>query len=167
MAAASLQIVTQGRGPGVFPNMSTIEVTVTAVATVYVAASGGLPIDLTGVLIAGQPSMWANGSVAPGTTQALNPNDIVCILPVGLSTGGYLPSGFTLGAPTYTTPPAGQSTNDATANPGYLLTCPAWISLVGIGAANTNHAALGQVADGAVTDTVTFLLVINRNGANA
>lgn len=162
MAAATTQVVTQGRGPGVFPNMSTILVTVVATATTYTAASGGLPIDLTTVLQTAAPSGWDG----PQGVQALNPLDIVGVLPLGVSTSGFLPVGFTLGTPTYTTPP-GQSTNDATAVSGFLATCPAWIMLMAIGAANTNHAAFGQAADGSTTDTFTFFLVVNRNGANS
>lgn len=162
MAAAALQVITQGRGPGVFPNISGIEVTVTATATVYASASGGLPVDLTSVLQTGAPSGWDG----PAGVQALNPADITGgVLTVGLSTNGYLPTLVTVGTPTYTTPP-GQSTTDASANPGFLATCPAWIRLSGIGASNSNHAGFGEVADGAVTDTFTFVLLLNRSGAN-
>lgn len=162
MAAAALQVLTQGRGPGVFPNQSTILVTVTATATVYASASGGLPVDLTTVLQTGAPSGWDG----PAGVQALNPLDIVGVTPISLSTNGYLPLGFTLGTPTYT-PPPGMSTTDATANPGFLATCPAWIRLVGIGASAANHAGFGEAADGALTDTFSFFLVVNRNGANS
>lgn len=159
MAASAVTVVTQGRGPGVFPNMSTVEITVVATATVYAAASGGLPIDITAVLQAAAPSGWDG----PAGVQALNPADIVGVIPVAPSTNGFLATGFTLGTATFSTPP-GQSTNDATANPGFLLTCPIWIALWGTGSAN--HAGLSQVADGAITDTFTCWLVINRNGAN-
>ncbi len=160
MADATLQVLTQGRGPGVFPNMSTIEVTVVAVATVYASASGGLPVDLTGVLRTGAPAGWDG----PAGIQALNPSDIVGVLYKGLSTNGYIAVDVTVGTPTYTTPP-GQSTNDATANPGFLATCPAWIRLAGTGSAN--HAGFGEPSDGAVTETFTMLLIVNRNGANS
>lgn len=163
MAAASLVLVPQGRGPSVFPNLSGIEITVTAVATVYAAASGGLPVDLTTVLQNAAPSGWPG----PAGIQAINPNDIVgAVIPMGLSTNGFLATQLTLGTPTYTTPP-GMSTNDATASPGFLATCPAWIRLTGIGASAANHAGFGEAADGAVTETFTCILLINRNGANS
>lgn len=162
MAAASLVTATQGRGPGVFPNMSTILVTVTATATVYASASGGLPVDLTTMLQTAAPSGWDG----PQGIQALNPGDIVGVLPKGFSTNGFLPIDITVGTATYTTPP-GMSTTDATAVPGFLATCPAWIRLMGIGASSANHAGFGEIADGAVTDTFTFFLVVNRNGSNS
>ncbi len=162
MAAAALQIVTSGRGPGVFQNLAAIEVTITAVATVYAAASGGLPVDLTGILQQAAPSGW-NG---PAGIQAVNPSDIIgAVIPMGLSTNGFLATQITVGTPTYTTPP-GMSTTDASASPGFLATCPAWIRLTGIGAAVTNHAGFGEAADGAVTETFTCLLLVNRSGAN-
>lgn len=158
MAAASLTIGTIGRGIQ-FGNLSGILVTVTATATVYATASGGLPIDLTGILQQAAPSGWD----APNYVQALNPADIVGISPIGLSTNGYLPLNFTLGTPTYTAVPWETAGNGANV-PGILATCPATIRLWGTGASNA--AALAQVADGAVTDAVTFLLLVQRNGAN-
>lgn len=158
MAAAALTIGTIGRGIQ-FGNLSGILVTVTATATVYATASGGLPIDLTGILQQAAPSGWD----APNYVQALNPADIVGILPIGLSTNGYLPLSFTLGTPTYTAVPWETAGNGANV-PGILATCPATIRLWGTGASNA--AALAQVADGAVTDAVTFLLLVQRNGAN-
>ncbi len=163
MADAVLQVVTQGRGPGVFATQAGIQVTVTAAATVYAAASGGLPIDLTGILQVAAPSGWDG----PAGIQALNPLDITgAVIPIGVSTNGFLATKVTLGTATYTTPP-GMSTTDATASPGFLATCPAWIRLTGIGAAVTNHAGFGEAADGAVTETFTFILLVNRNGANS
>lgn len=159
MAASAVTVVTPGRGPLVFPNLSYVEITVVATATVYASGSGGMPVDLTEVLKTAAPSGWDG----PAGVQALNPLDIVCVLPVAPSTNGFLASGFTLGTPTYLLPP-GQSANDESANPGFLQTCPAWIGLWGTGAGNAQ--GLAQVANGAVTDTFTCLLVINRNGAN-
>lgn len=160
MAASTLQIGTIGRGIQ-FGNLSGILVTITATATVYATASGGLPIDLTGILQQAAPSGWD----APNYIQALNPADIVAIVPLGLSTNGFLPTGLTVGTPTYTAIPW-ASTTDASMIPGALATCPATIRMVGIGAAVTNHAAFGEIADGAVTDAMTVLLLVNRNGAN-
>lgn len=160
MAASTLQIGTIGRGIQ-FGNLSGILVTVTATATVYASASGGLPIDLTGILQQAAPA----GFDAPNYIQALNPSDIVNILPLGLSTNGFLPTGLTVGMPTYT-PVPWTSTTNAASQPGILATCPATFRMVGIGASAANHAAFGEIVDGAVTDTMTFLLLVNRNGAN-
>lgn len=158
MAAASLVINTIGRG-GVFNGLSAIIVTVTATATVYATASGGLPIDLTGILQQGAPA----GFDAPSYIQALNPADILGASAIQLSTNGFMPLGLVVGTPTYTAVPW-QSDNGEQSTPGILATCPATIRLIGTGSAN--HAALGEVADGAVTDTFTFLLLVNRSGAN-
>lgn len=161
MAAASLQILTQGRGPGVFPNLSTIQITVTLTATVYSAVAGGAPIDLTSILQQAAPS----GFDGPQGIQALHPSDVVGVIALSPSTNGFIPGGFTLGTPTYTVPP-GMSSTDASAVPGFLATCPAWIRLTAIGATSTAGSGFGQPADGAITDAFTCLLVVNRNGAN-
>lgn len=159
MAAATLTLATLGRGPTVFGNLSGIYVTVTATATVYATASGGLPIDLTGILQQATPP----GDIAPNYTQALNPADIVGIMPVAMSTNKFLALGFTLGTPTYTAVPWMTSTNE-TGVPGILATCPCTIRLYATGASNA--AAFAEIADGAVTDAVTFVLLVARNGAN-
>lgn len=159
MAAATLQIANFGRGPTVFGNMSGIYVTITATATTYTTASGGLPIDLTGILQQAAPP----GFDAPNYIQALNPADIIGASSIQLSTNGFLPSNLTVGTPTYTAVPW-MSAGNATDVPGILATCPCTIRLYGTGA--SNHAALGEVADGAVTDTITFILLVAKNGAN-
>ena len=158
MAAAALQIGTIGRGIQ-FANLSGIIVTITATATVYATASGGLPIDLTGILQQAAPA----GFVGPAGIQAINPADVVGVLPYNLSTNKFLPMGLVVGTPTYTTPP-GMSSNDASAVPGFLATCPATIRLWATGAAS--NGAFGEIADGAVTDTISFILLVSRNGAN-
>ncbi len=158
MAAAALQINTIGRG-GLFANLSAVSITVTLTATVYATATGGIPIDLTGILQNAAPAGW-NG---PAGIQAINPADVLAILPNNMSTNGFIPSSIAIGTPTYTTP-AGMSTTDTTANPGFLATCPATFRIWGTGASNAAH--LAEVADGAVTDAFSFLLLINRNGAN-
>lgn len=160
MSAATLQIGTIGRGIQ-FGNLSGILVAVTGVATTYTAASGGLPIDLTTILQQAAPSGWD----APNYTQAINPADVVGLLPIQLSTAGYLPQQLVVGTPTYTAVPW-QSDSGVAATPGILATCPATFRLIGIGAASTNHAAFGEVADGSNSDVVTFLMLVMRNGAN-
>lgn len=160
MAAAALQIGTIGRGIQ-FGNLSGILVTVTATATTYTSASGGLPIDLTGILQQAAPS----SGDAPNYITALNPADVVGLMPIQLSTNGYLPLNLVVGTPTYTAVPW-QSDNGTAATPGTLATCPATFRLQGIGASAANHAAFGETADGSTTDTITFILLVQRNGAN-
>jgi hypothetical protein len=153
MAASSQSVASFGR-IAVYGNVTAVVVIVTATATVYSSAGGGLPIDLTTVL----------QQAAPFSMDNLHPKDIVAVIPMGLSTNGFIPGGFALGTPTYTNK-AGVSTQGG--NASVLATCPATIRLNGIGASNANHAGLGEVADGAVTDAVTLLLVIARGGENA
>jgi len=153
MAVSTQQVASFGR-IAVLGNVSVVKVAVTATATVYSAAGGGLPIDLTSVL----------QLAAPPSLDNLNPNDIVDAYAVGLSANGFLPGGLTLGTPTYTNEPLASQQNTG----GKILaTCPAFLRLYGIGAAATNHAGLGEVADGAVTDTFNIHLVIARGGENA
>lgn len=159
MAAATTQLTTPGRGPSPFINLSAIQLQIVATATAYATATGGLPFDLTTALQQAAPSGWD----APYGIQAINPADIVGALFTQLTTSGFLPQSLVVGTPTYTAVPW-QSDNGIQSEPGYLATCPTTIRLFGTGSAN--HAALGEIADGNVTDTITILLLINRNGAN-
>ncbi len=157
--AAVLTIGTIGRGIQ-FSNLSGILVTVATSGATYATATGGMPIDLVGILQQATPA----GNVAPNYIQALNPADVVGILPIGLSTNGFVPGNLVMGTAVDTTPP-GMSSGNATASPGILTSAPATFRLWGTGNGNALH--LAEVADGAVTDTVTFLLLVNRNGANS
>jgi len=152
MAAATLSVASSGRSGIPLINLSGIVCTITATATAYATATGGLPIDLVGILQQAAPA----GNDAPNYIQALHPSDIIGILPMGTSTNGYTPGGLVVGTPTYTAVPW-MSTTNASASPGILATCPATLRL-------TNGTA--QVADGNITDAVTFLLLVNRNGVN-
>jgi hypothetical protein len=161
MAAATTSIGATGRGV-VMSNVSVIQFTLTLSATVYATASGGIPFDLTTVLqqaVAGE----IPGGIAPNYTQALNPADIVGVIPVGLTTNGFIPASIAVGTATFD-PIPWMSTANASASPGALKTCPCTMRLWGTGAANAAH--LAEIADGAVTDAVTILLLVNRNGAN-
>jgi hypothetical protein len=158
MAAASTTLGNLGRGVA-FANLSAISINLTLTATVYSSAGGGIPFDLTSAL-----QQAASGELSGGAAgTALNPADIVGIIPVGLSTAGFVPASLVVGTATFTTP-SGMSAGNASATPGILATCPCTMRLWGTGAANAAH--LAEIADGAVTDTVTFLLLINRSGAN-
>ena len=132
----------------VLGTVAVVKVTVNATSVPYVSANGGLPIDLTAVLQAASPFS------AP-----IHPNDVVDIYPVGLSANGYLPVGLTLGTPTYTTLP-GSSVRPVQV----LATFPANIRLVGSGA--SSGAAFAEIANGNVTDTITFHLALARGGTN-
>jgi hypothetical protein len=147
--AATETVATFGR-IATLGNLAAVLVTINGNGAAYSSAAGGLPIDLTTVLQQAQPFS------AP-----INPADVVGFVPMGLSTNGFLPGGFIAGVPTYTNLP-GASVRV----PQVLATFPATVRLNGIGAAVTNHAALGEVADGANTDSFTALLLIARGGTN-
>jgi hypothetical protein len=163
MAAATTQVNSLGRGPSVYGDVSVFEVTVTATATTYTTATGGLPFDLTTALQTISATALPGGQ-APNYDQTVNPNDIVCILPFQMSTNGYLPFNFALGTPTYTAIPW-QSDSGPAATPGALTTCPCTVRLWGTGSANA--AAFAEIGNGSVTDTFTFLIYLSRNGANS
>lgn len=131
--------------------VATVRATIVANATPYAAASGGLAVDLTDILKAAQPFS------AP-----IHPDDVVGVIPASVSTSGYLPIGLKKGTPTFTQLPGGSAARPAQT----MATFPAFIRLVGIGAAATNGAALGQVADGNITDTIDVLFMIARGGTN-
>lgn len=129
----------------------------------YTSASGGLPVDLAAALIQGAQQDQAY----------INPADVVGFIPQ-LSTNGFVAGAFVLGTPTYTQnvgsgygsaaglPPVASSQGFETQQT--LATCPATIRLYGTGSAN--HAALGEVADGANTDVIYGFLVIATGGVN-
>jgi hypothetical protein len=167
MANATIVVNSFGRSNVAMNTVDVLVVTVTAVATTYATATDGLPIDLTTSLQIAAPA----GNDAPNYTQARNPNDVVGGFGIQMSTNGFLPNNLQIGTasigpsgpPTYTAVPWETSTN-AAAVPGILATCPATIRLWGTGNGNGLHFA--EVADGSITDTFTFLLVIARSGAN-
>lgn len=150
MAATSQLINSFGR-IAVLGNVSVIPVVISAVATAYATASGGLPIDLTSVL----------QQAAPPSLDNLNPGDIVGVYAVGTSTGGFLPGSFVLGTPTFTAKPLASQQGSGNK---VLATCPATIRLYGSGSGA--RAALQEITDGNVTDTITLHLVIARGGEN-
>jgi hypothetical protein len=157
MAAAVTSTGTIGRIAPPFVDLSVIPVTVVATATVYATAGGGLPIDLTKALTSG---------AQPFDMAYINPLDVIGVLPLGLSTNGFLPVGLTVGVFTFGAPvwPFTGASQTSIQPDQSLATCPATIRLLGTGAAN--HGAFGEVADGAVTDTFSFLLIVLRNGEN-
>lgn len=162
--AATTQINTLGRGPGVLQDVSVISVTVTANGASYATASGGLPFDLTTVIQTASAGAMQSGT-APNYIQTINVNDIVGIVATQLSTNKYWPGNFVVGTPVYANVPW-QYDNGVSATPGILQAngLPCTLRLWGTGSGNA--AAFAEVADGANTDVVTFLLYINRNGAN-
>ena len=149
--AATQTVASFGR-IAVLGNVAAVIVTISGNSASYATASGGLPIDLTAVL----------SQISPFSAP-INPADVVAFVPIGLSTNGFLPGGLVLGTATYTTI-AGYAQVRV---PQTLATFPATIRLNGVGASAANHAALGEVADGANTDSFTGLLLIARGGTNA
>lgn len=164
---AATEVVTgYGRIATYGGDVTAIPVTFGGNGASYATASGGLPVDLVAVLTGGTQ---IGGGAGPFSMPYINPNDVVGIQPLGLSTNGYIPFSLVVGIPTYTAasyPFTGGSIN-AVHPVQQLATCPATIRLIGIGAAVTNHAAFGEVADGANTDTFTCLVLIARGGTAA
>lgn len=155
MAAATETVQNFGR-VAVQARVSGILVTLTATATVYATASGGLPIDLASALI----------TAAPFSMPYINPADVAGVESIGMSTNGFQVGNLALGTPTYgplAYPFAGGSQSNVRPDQA-LVTCPATIRLWATGAAN--HGAFTEIADGAVTDTVQFLLLVAIGGTN-
>lgn len=147
-------------------DVTAILVTISGNGSTYTTASGGLPIDLVAIIAGG---VAIGSGAAQFSAPYLNPADVVGIVPLGLSTNGFLPGGFILGTPTYAAaayPFRGGDIN-AIHPVQQLATCPATVRLYGIGAANAPGSALGEVANGANTDSFTALLYIARGGTNA
>ena len=141
MAASSNTVASFGRITAL-GSVAVVKATITASATAYAAGSGGLPVDLTDILKAASPFS------AP-----IHPDDVVGILPAGLSPNGVMVGALTKGTPTYTTLPGG-----AAARPNQTMaTFPAWVRLY--------SGALAE-ASGNITDTITVLLMIARGGTN-
>lgn len=146
----------------VIANIAGILVTVATNGATYATASGGMPIDLAAILNNANPNDSEN---------LIQPADLIGIQSIGNSTGGFMPGNLALGTPTQLTA-VGSGFGSAaglpppmTVRPDYIwATVPATIRLWGTGSAN--HGAMGEVADGAVTDTVTFLLLYARGGSN-
>lgn len=162
MASASSQVNTLGRGPNLACIPAQVAITVTASATAYATASGGLPFDLTTALQTASAGMIPSGQ-APNYTQTINPADILGVVLSALSTNKFMPLNFAVGTPTYTAVPW-QSDNGVAATPGILATCPCTIRLWG-GSAGSG-LAFAEFADGNNSDSFTMQLQINRNGAN-
>jgi hypothetical protein len=141
---ATESVATFGR-IAVLGNVSAVLVTINGGGAAYATASGGLPFDLTSVLQQASPFS------AP-----INPADVVAFIPLGLSTGGYVPGAFVAGTPTYT-----AGSGSTVRPPQTLATFPATIRLYG--AVGSGHA---EVGDGANSDSFTGLLLIARGGTN-
>lgn len=160
--AATVTLATMGRGQA-YSGLVYIPFTVAGNSAVYATASGGLPIDLTPIL--------SNPGFLPEFSQSyVNPSDIVGIYAPNRSTNGYIAMDFALGTPTYQTATfpfepggAGQTVRPAQ----QLATCPATFRFIGIGPSNANHAAFGEVADGANTDSITMYLAVCPGGPNS
>lgn len=144
-------------------DVTLIKFTVTATATVYATASGGLPIDLTALL---------NQAGAAFSQPYLNPYNVVDVLTTEFSTGGFWPADFSFNPATVTyntNPPyPWQGQTSPSVRPDQIVaTAPATIRLRAIGASAANHAPFGEVADGAVTDAFTVYLMITKGGTNS
>lgn len=130
--------------------LSSLVVTFATGGDSYSSSGGGMPFDLAAICN-------ANG---------INANNIVGVQPLGLTTGGRVVGAYTLGTTTTAAnPPFGTQTSPAvpalTSIQSSLkyATVPIHIKLHAIGAAATQYAVLGEVADGAITDTFTAILL--------
>ena len=144
-------------------DLTYIPFTITATATVYATASGGLPIDLTPIL---------NGATGSDNQPYINPANVVDIWAPKRSTNGYIimDFGFVVANVTYNTSPGFPwtgATSPAIRPSQIVATAPATVRFISIGSSAANHAAFGEVADGAVTDAVTLYLVIAKGGTNS
>lgn len=164
--AATESFTAYGRVAIMAGDVTAIPVTIGGNGVAYSSAAGGLPIDLATVLAGGVA--LASGAAQFSQTY-INPLDVIGIVPLGSSTTGFLPTGLVMGTATFgpaAYPFSGGSQN-AIHPVNQLLTAPATVRLVGIGAAATNHAPFGEIADGATTEAFTALLLIARGGTNA
>lgn len=131
--AATISVV--GGRVGNFNDLSAVKVSIDANGVSYATSLGGLALDLYTAL-------------SQVRQQPVNGNDVVGILPLGMSSGGYLPTGLTLGTVTSSS-------------------VPVYVRLVGIGASATAAGdPLGEAADGANTQTFTALILVNKGGSN-
>lgn len=162
MAAATTVVNSVGQIGLVRVDVTEIQFTITATATVYATASGGLPIDISAVLN-------ATGS---DNQPYLDPYNVVDAYATHRSTNGYIPMdfAFTPSACTFNSnafPYSGQTSPSVRPAYSSVATAPATIRLIGIGASAANHAALGETADGATTDTFTLYLKVTKGGTNS
>lgn len=158
--AATVQMNNLGRN-AVVATLSAISVTVNGNGASYATASGGLPIDLATVLNTANPNDSEN---------IIQPADIVGIMPA-ISTNKFLACNLVIGTPTQQNAVGSGYASASglpapmTVRPDYTwATVPATIRLYATGA--SSNAAFGEFADGANSDTVTFLLLYTRGGSN-
>jgi len=134
-------------------SLAAIKVTIGGNSVSYTSTAGGLAFDLANALITAGPQDYTP-----------SPTDVIGWAPLGLSTSGFLPMTLAVGTATYTAV-AGASTQNGEL--GTLATCPCTIKLVGIGSATTNHSGLGEIVDGACTESFTGFVLLTRGGHNS
>jgi hypothetical protein len=149
MSAAVVSITNAGRTPsGGLASVATIQLSIVLSATAYATATGGIPFDLASAL-----------NTAVGDQE--NPVNASDILPYqyAMTTGGYVASQFAVGTPTYT---SNTDSSSARSQKITYLTCPCTMRLYGSGSAQ--YAALSEIQDGNVTDTLQLGLEVVRGG---
>ena len=130
--AATVAVNTVGR-IATMATLSAIKVTIDANSVSYTTTQGGLAIDLFTALNNAGPF-----NAAP------NGNDIIGCLPLGRSSGGFIPWSLAVGTITSTT-------------------IPCTLKLIGGATAATG---LTEIADGACTQTFAMLVLVARGGTN-
>jgi hypothetical protein len=147
MADATVSVATFGR-TALLGNVSAALVTVVGDTTAYATATGGYPFDLTSVL----------AQISPPSAP-IRPEDVVTVIPTGLSSTKYIVGGFVKGTATWTT-----GTGATVRIPYTLATFPCTIRFYQ--STTGAPAALVEVPDTNYSETFTFLLIIARGGSN-
>lgn len=146
----------------VIADLAAISVTVSGNGATYTSGTG-LPFDLATVL---------NTALPNDSENIIQPADILGIIPA-ISTNGFLAAALVCNPANATQQTAvGSGYGSApglpppmTQRPDYIwATVPATIRFFATGAAS--NGAFGELATGANTDSVTFLLLYARNGSN-
>jgi len=139
----------------VIATISAISVTVAGNGATYTTATGGLPFDLATVLNTAQPN---------DSEDIIQPADIIGIMSIGASTNGYQPGNLAIGTATQNTA-VGSGYGSASGLPAPMTvrsdytwaTVPCTLRL---------WNGDTEFGNGANSDTVTFLLLYARGGAN-
>lgn len=148
MAAATVSVTKAGRAGGL-GGVSVIQLSIVFSGTTYTNGTG-IAFDLATAL----------NNVLGNLEDPVNVNDVLNYQ-LGLTTGGYLATQFTVGTATFTTNT--DSSSARSQNISYA-TCPCTVKLFGTGSGN--QAALAEIATGTVTDTLNIALLVSRGGGS-
>lgn len=148
MAAATVSVTKNGRAGGL-GGISVIQLSIAFSSTTYTNGTG-IGFDIGTAL---------NNAVG-NLEDPVNVNDVLNYQ-LGLTTGGYLATQFTVGTPTFNT---NTDTSSARSQNISYATCPCTVKLFATGSGN--QAALAEIATGSVTDTLNISLLVSRGGGS-